>query len=95
MIICAALKVQVEGLDHPTYIPCIRHGQGFKILEDLGYAPKTQYKVLEQGFLTQDNLFLNREEAFTYAYEIGQLSATTRWYHKDHGHEELYSEDLY
>ena len=95
MLICAALLVQVEGLDHTTIIPCIRHGNGFKILEDLGYAPKTKYKVLDQGFLTQDNVFLNRQEAFKYAYEIGQLSATTRWYHQDHGHDELYSEDLY
>ena len=95
MIICAALKIQVEGLDHTTNIPCIRHEQAFQILKDLGYTPKTKYKVLEQGFLTQDAVFLNREEAFKYAKEIGQLSVTTRWYQEDHGHEELYSEDLY
>lgn len=95
MIICAALKIQVEGLDHPTIIPCIRHGDGFQILADLGYAPKTKYKVVEQGFITQDHVFMNRQEAFKYVYEIGQLSATTRWYHQDHGHDELYSEDLY
>lgn len=95
MIICAALKIQVEGLDHLTIVPCIRHGDGFQILEDLGYAPKTKYKVLEQGFVTHDKKFLNRTEAFKYVYEIGQLSATTRWYHQDHSHEELYSEDLY
>lgn len=95
MLICAALKVQVEGLDHTTVIPCLRHGHGFQILEDLGYAPKTKYKVLEQGFLTHDNVFMNRKEAFDYVYKIGQLSAHTRWYHEDHGHDELYSEDLY
>lgn len=91
MLICAALKVQVEGLDHPTYIPCIRHGQGFRILEDLGYAPKTKYKVLEQGFLTQDSVFMDRREAYQYACEIGQLPATLRRY----GTDELYSEDLW
>jgi hypothetical protein len=91
MIICAALKVQVEGLDHTTIIPCIRHGDGFKILEDLGYAPKTKYKVLEQGFLTQDKLFLNRKEARLHASDIGQLSSTLLRY----GSDELYSEDLY
>ena len=66
MIICAALKIQVEGLDHTTIVPCIRHGDGFQILEDLGYALKTKYKVLEQGFVTHDNKFLNRAEAFKY-----------------------------
>jgi hypothetical protein len=91
VIICAALKIQVEGLDHPTYIPCIRHGQGFKILEDLGYAPKTKYKVLEQGFLTQNSVFMDRREAYQYAYEIGQMPATLRRY----GNGELYSEDLW
>ena len=95
MLICAALLVQVEGLDHTTIIPCRRHGDGFKILEDLGYAPKTKYKVIEQGFINHKGEFLNRKEAFKYVYEIGQLSATTRWYHEDHGHDELYSEDLY
>ena len=95
MLICAALLVQVEGLEHTTIIPCRRHGDGFKILEDLGYAPKTKYKVIEQGFINHNGEFLNRKEAFQYVYEIGQLSATTRWYHEDHGHEELYSEDLY
>jgi hypothetical protein len=41
MIICAAVKIQVEGLDHETIIPCRRHGDAFGILKDLGYAPKT------------------------------------------------------
>lgn len=95
MLICAALLVQVEGLDHTTIIPCRRHGDGFKILEDLGYVPKTKYKVIEQGFINHKGEFLNRKEAFQYVYEIGQLSATTRWYHQDHDHDELYSEDLY
>lgn len=95
MLICAALLIQVEGLDHTTIVPCRRHGDGFKILEDLGYAPKTKYKVLKQGFINHKGEFLDRTEAFNYAYEIGQLSDTTRWYHQDHHHEELYSEDLY
>ena len=95
MIICAALKVQVEGLDHETIIPCIRHGDGYKIIKDMGYAPKTQYKVLAEGFLTNDKVFLDRREAFEYVYRIGQLSNTTRWYHEDHNSSELYSEDLY
>lgn len=95
MLICAALLVQVEGLDHTTILPCRRHGDGFKILEDLGYVPKTKYKIVSQGFINHKGEFLDRKEAFKYAYEIGQLSATTRWYHEDHGHEELYSEDLY
>lgn len=91
MIICAALKIQVEGLDHTTIIPCIRHSDGFKILADLGYAPKTKYKVLEQGFLTHNNIFLSRRESMHHVRTIGQLSASAR----QHCGDELYSEDLY
>ena len=95
MIICAALKIQVEGLDHETIVPCIRHGDGFQLLQDLGYAPKTKYKIIEQGFVTSDKRFLNRKEAFEYVKEIGQCNATQRWYWEDHAQDELYSEDLY
>jgi hypothetical protein len=95
MIICAALKIQVEGLDHETIVPCIRHGDGFMLLQDLGYAPKTKYKVLEQGFVTHDKKFLDRKEAFKHVKEIGQCNATQRWYWEDHAQDELYSEDLY
>ena len=91
MIICAALRVQVEGLDHETIIPCIRHSDGFTILGDLGYYPKKGYKVLEQGFLTQDRKFLNRQDAWEHAAEIGQLPATLVRYSSG----DLYSEDLY
>jgi hypothetical protein len=95
MIICAALKVQVEGLDHETILPYRRHGNGFRILEDLGFQPKKGYKVLEQGFINHKGEFLNRKEAFEHVKEIGQCNATQRWYWEDHAQDELYSEDLY
>ena len=95
MIICAAVKIQVEGLDHETIIPCRRHGDVYKILKDLGYAPRTQYKEVEQGFLTNTGAFFNREKALGHALQCGQLSDSTRKY-KDSGNDtELYSEDLY
>lgn len=91
MIICAAVKIQVEGLDHTTIVPCIRHGDVFRILEDLSYAPKTKYKILEQGFLNHKGIFYNRREAMHYVRNIGQISATTCQYCGN----ELFSEDLY
>lgn len=95
MIICAALLVQVEGLDHETIVPCWRHGKGFEILRDLGFAPQTKYKVVAQGFINHKGEFLDRKEAFEHAKEIGQCNATQRWYWDDHKQDELYSEDLY
>lgn len=95
MLICAALLIQVEGLDHETIIPCRRHGDGFQILQDLGYGPKTKYKILQQGFIDNDGNFLDRIEAYNYAKVCGQLSTTIRWYKGDSNEVELDSEDLY
>lgn len=95
MLICAALLIQVEGIDHQTIIPCRRHGDGFQILQDLGYAPKTKYKVLKQGFIDRTGRFLDRVEAYKYAIDCGQLSSATVWYKEDRNEVELYSEDLY
>lgn len=95
MIICAALEIQVEGLDHLTIVPCWRHGHGYDILRDLGFRPRKGYKVLRQGFINHKGEFLDRKEAFEYVKEIGQCSATQRWYWEDHNQTELYSEDLY
>lgn len=95
MLICAALLIQVEGLDHTTILPCLRHGDGFGILKDLGYAPKTQYKIVEQGFIDHNGKFLNRYDGWLHAKTCGQLSQTTQWYKEDHRDYELYSEDLY
>lgn len=95
MIICAAVKIQVEGLDHETIIPCRRHGDAFHILKDLGYQPKTKYRELAQGFIDHTGEFFNRAEALIHALECGQLNQTTQWYKRDHNDYELYSEDLY
>ena len=95
MIICAAIKIQIEGLSHETIIPCRRHGDGFKILKDLGFKPRVEYKEIAQGFIDQDGEFLNRQEAFSHALDCGQLSATTRVCKRTNKEDELYSEDLY
>ena len=95
MIICAALQIEIEGLDHLVILPCRRHGEGFKIIKDLGYAPKTKYKILKQGFLTHTNEFLDRQEALKHAKTCGQLPVTVSWYKEDNNIDELYSEDLY
>ena len=95
MIICAAIKIQVEGLDHETIIPCHRHGDGFKLLKDLWYIPREGYKEIAQGFITHSGEFLDRKQALLHALSCGQLSQTHKWYQADNKIDELYSEDLY
>ena len=76
MIIFVALEIQVEGVDHVTILPCRRHGEGYFILQDLGYTPKTKYKVLRQEFITHDGTFLDRKEALEHIKAVGQCNAT-------------------
>lgn len=95
MIICAAIKIQVEGLGHETIIPCRRHGDAFHILKDLGFTPKVKYKEIAQGFITHKGEFLDRKQALWHVKECGQISQTTWWYKEDNKIEELESEDLY
>lgn len=95
MIICAAIKIQIEGLDHETIVPCHRHGDGFGIIKDLVQNRKA-YKEIEQGFINHLGNFLSRKDAYQYAWECGQINAHNRWYRWDNKiPNELYSEDLY
>ena len=96
MIICAAIKIQIEGLDHETIIPCRRHGDGFKILKDLGFKPRVGYKEIAQGFITDKGEFLDRRQAFIHASNCGQFPTSAELLiEKNKKNFELYSEDLY
>ena len=89
IILCAALRIKNKGI----IIPCVRHGDGFSMLHDLGL--KIGMNNVEQGFVNTKNEFFTRGEAFNIAMDNGQLSATTRAAKRDMGEKELYSEDLY
>ena len=93
MIICAAIKIQMNNLPEPTIVHCFRHGFGFRILQDL--VSRDAYKILEEGFITHTGEFLDRKEALAHALECGQLNQTVRWHKEDHNEDELFSEDLY
>ena len=94
MIICAAIKTQMIGLNEPTIIPCFRHAHGYKILQDL-VSDRRLYGQVVEGFIDNDGHFLDRKEAYKHTIECGQLSKTVRWQKFDHDDKELYSEDLY
>lgn len=96
MIICAAIKVKFDT-GNDVIVPCIRHGFGFQELKDLGmYSfPDMVHFTLEQGFVTSDNKFLDRKEAFIHAKENHQLSQTVLCHKEDNKEDELFSEDLY
>lgn len=94
MIICAAIKLKMNNMAGTEQIVCgLRHGDCLKIIAQLNSNWKNSSKT--EGFITHTGEFLDRKEALKYAKEIGQCNATQRYYWKDHGQDELYSEDLY
>lgn len=99
MILCAAIKFHIEKTDKDVVLPCWRHAEAYKILEALGFGAKDGYREIAQGFITTENEFLDRSEAYIHAVRWGQLSQTTLWYKEDHDSGfykiELFSEDLY
>lgn len=96
MILCAAIKFHIEKTGNDVVVPCWRHAEAYKIMKSLGFQPKDGYKEVAQGFITTDNEFLDRKEAYEYAIKCGQISQTARWYKEDHEEiAELYSEDIY
>lgn len=98
MILCAAIKIHIDKTDKDVIIPCWRHGKAYTMLRDLGFDAKDGYKEIEQGFITTENMFLNREEAYQHAVMCGQISQTAKWYKEDHDNSykiELFSEDIY
>ena len=91
MIICAALRLTNSKED--IVIPCHRHYNGYQILHDL-CIDYHKYDIIE-GFITHDNTFLNRKDAFIHWNMCGQSSAEMRQMKCQREEDELFSEDLY
>lgn len=78
----AAIKLkngEVVTLERPN-----RHGDIFSYMRNNGYARPIDE---EQGFITEDERFVDREEAYKIAFAAGQILP-------DRGRE-LYTEDLW
>lgn len=93
MIICAALLVENKETKEQVVMPCFRHGNGLQMIQE--FCLRDKWRVIKQGFITHENVFLNRIEAYKHALSCGQLSAANKWYKEDNREIELYSEDLY
>lgn len=71
-------------------IPCHRHADAFYIVSQfLNYGELDKSRT-EQGFLTDEDQFLNRYDAMQHAITCGQLPPDA-----DKECKELYSEDLW
>jgi hypothetical protein len=83
--ICAAIKT-----DSGTIFPCRRHHQGLHLVHVTSSETITDGKNA-QGFLTSNNRFVGREEAYKLQIAAGIESKSHDGYHG----ELLFSEDLY
>lgn len=74
MIVSAAVKFILNDYCRTEIcIPVHRHKDGMLICERLlGYKPSKENYI--EGFLTDDDEFLNRSDALDHAYYCGQLN---------------------
>lgn len=92
MIICAAIKITVDG-NKTVVVPGYRHPDCYELLSEL-YAAYSRDNLVE-GFIDNSGNFLDRFEAFSHAVSCGQLSSTTLEQKYERCEVQLYSEDLY
>ena len=71
-------------------IPCHRHADAFEIISQFISMDAIDKTKTKQGFLTHENIFLDRYEAMQEAIKWNQLLHKT-----DEVYAELYSEDLW
>ena len=87
MIVQAACRVYIPGVDSYGILPLHRHGDAGKIFKAFGFKPG-QCKIVEQGFLDNHGNFHNRKSAMQEAKRCKQpLIGEEK--------EELFSENLY
>ena len=84
----AAVRIFDKKQNKEIIIPCHRHCDAFLILKEFGYY-RSDYDILDQGFLDRDYNFLNRIEAKKVAKKFDQILTT------DSNDARLYSEDLW
>ena len=96
MIICGALKITLPNGEEKI-IRCHRHSDAYRIIRDFGIERRRSKDVQgfikwipdpEDPFYTENEEFIDRDEAFRHAQECGQIS-------KDEPERELFTEDIY
>ena len=90
MIVSAAVKLYSTILDKEVILPLHRHSDATYILSQLGHY-HYDYRGLQEGFLTDKDIFLDRRAAAVHAYDCGQLVEDA----ETEGIEILMSEDLW
>ena len=94
MIICAALCLKPDNI-----IICgLRHSDCYETLyclnPDLSKKARKENLIID-GFITTENQFLDRAQAYQHALKCGQISSQLKHDKNERKENILYSEDLY
>ena len=91
MITKAAVKIFDVKQNKEMIIPCHRHCDAYEILYNFGYKKNIDYYTIQEGFLDEDDNFLDRHRAYLEAMYDHQLMVVD----KNIKCQELFSEDLW
>lgn len=91
MVVKAAVKIFDIKQNKEVILPVHRHADAFEILYNLGYKRNIDYTEIAQGFLDEDDIFLDRHCAYLEAIYSHQLIIVD----KNIKCQELFSEDLW
>ena len=91
MILCAAIKVTVDG-NKTVVVPGHRHPDCYALLSEL----QVDYSRgdLIEGFIDNNGNFMDRFGAFSHAVSCGQPSETTLTHKREYIEFQLYIEGL-
>lgn len=87
-IVRSAIWALPKGEHYPMIFTGLRHADIYEKIFKAGY--KKEDLGIVEGFMTSDNRFVDRHEAFDIAYAENQIVSCDYW--KNGG---LYSEDLW
>lgn len=91
MITKAAIKIFDIRQNKEIIIPCHRHCDVYEILYNFNYKKNIDYYTIQEGFLDEDDTFLDRHCAYLEAMYSHQLMVVD----KNIKCQELFTEDLW
>lgn len=92
-VVSAAIKFYIVDDEYPTIMCGKRHANVFEKMYDLQIKYNKQTAI--QGFLTDENSFVDRYEAFEIARAADQLLPEAKEEYKNKIVTELFSEDVW
>lgn len=88
MIVKAAVKIFDIKQNKEIILPAHRHVDIYEILYNLGYKKDVDYHLIKEGFLDENDVFLDRHAAWLDAVYSHQIVSNNNY-------KELFSEDIY